>query len=86
MKKNKTTLISAILFLSYLIYITISYISFYLKKETYGNVYYDIYIYPHFILLLLGVILNFIYFFKPNKYIKIIMIISYIIGIIFLFI
>ena len=61
-------------------------IRFYILKDTYGNVYYDIHIIPHLIFIFIGIVLNFIYYFKNIKYIKIAMIITYLIGIIFLFI
>ena len=84
--KNKTTLLGASLFSLYFIYIIIDYIKYYNLQDKYGNVYYEMYIYPHLVFIFLGIVLNFIYYFKENKYIKYIMIISYILGIIFLFI
>jgi hypothetical protein len=86
MKKNKTLLISSVLFLSYEIYILISYIYFYIKKDTYGNVYNTILIYPHFILILIGIIFNFMAYFKNKKIYNYLTIICYIIGTILLFI
>ena len=86
MKRNKTMLISAILFTTYDIYILIRTIYYLIKKDTYGNVYFEFLFYPHFFFMILGTIFNYILYFKDNKYIKIGMIISYIIAIVLLFI
>lgn len=86
MKKNKTWLISALLISTYDIYIIIKTIYYYLNKETYGNVYFEFMFYPHLIFIVLGTILNYILYFKDNKYLKYLMILCYIISIIFLFI
>ena len=84
--KNKATLISAILFTTYDLYIIIRTIYYLINYKTYGNVYYDFLFYPHLVFILLATILNYILYFKDNKYIKISMIISYLISIVFFFI
>ena len=86
MKKNKTYLISATLFSTYLIYIIIKTIYYLINKQTYGDVYFEFMFYPHLIFLVIANVLNYILFFKDNKYVKYIMILCYIISIIFLFI
>ena len=86
MKKNKTYLLSAIAFSTYDIYVIIKTIYYLLNKDKYGNVYFEFMFYPHLIFVLIGTILNYILYFKNNKYIKIGMIISYILAILFLFI
>ena len=86
MKRNKTYLISAIAFSTYDIYIIVRTIYYLFNKDTYGNVYFEFMFYPHLIFILLGTVLNYILYFKNNKYLKIAMIISYILAIIFLFI
>ena len=86
MKKNKTTLISAILFSTYVLYITIRTIYYLINKQTYGDVYFEFMFYPHLIFMYIAVILNYILFFKNNKYIKYTMILCYIIAIVFMFI
>ena len=86
MKKNKTILFSAILFTTYDLYTLTRTIYYLIKKDTYGNVYFEFLFYPHFAFMLLGTILNYILYFKNNRYIKIAMIISYLIAIVLLFI
>ncbi|MBR1416916.1 MAG: hypothetical protein IJ572_03775 [Bacilli bacterium] len=86
MKKDKTWLISAIAFTTYDIYVLVRTIYYLINKDTYGNVYFEFMFYPHFIFMIIGTTLNYILYFKNNKYIKYIMILSYIIAIIFLFI
>ena len=85
MKKNKNTIISAILFLSYDIYVFCNYIYFMLKKDTYGNVYNNILIYPHFAFMIVGTIFNLLAFFIDNKWLIRIATVCYIVGAIFLF-
>lgn len=85
-KRNKAILVSAMLFSTYVIYTLVKTIYYLIKKETYGNVYFEFLFYPHFAFMLIGTILNYILYFKNNKYIKIGMIISYLIAIILLFI
>ena len=85
-KKNKIVLLSAWLFTSYLMYIMGSYLYFLIKKDIYGNVYNNILIYPHFIFILIGVIANFIAYYKCNKIFGYISIICYLIAIFLLFI
>lgn len=86
MKKQKNLLISSLLFLSYDIYVLISYIWFLFNKEKYGNVYYDILIYPHYVFMIIGTVLNFMAYFKNKKWMFLTAIICYILAIIFLFI
>ena len=86
MKKNKMTLISAILFSTYDIYIIARTIYYLLNKDKYGDVYFEFMFYPHLFFMVVATILNYILFFKNNKYIKISMIVSYILAVIFLFI
>ena len=86
MKKNKTYLISAILFTTYDLYTLIRTIYFIFNKDTYGNVYFEFLFYPHIIFMTIGTILNYILYFKDNKKLKIAMIISYIIAVVLLFI
>ena len=86
MKKNISVLISAILFLTYEVYIAYRYVWFYLNRDKYGNVFKDILIIPHFSILLVGIIFNIIYFFKPLKWVKYTTIICYLIGALYLFI
>ena len=85
MKKNISVLIGAIAFLSYLIYIVYRYIWYFVRWDSYGNVFKDIMIIPHFSLILIGTIFHFIYFFKPKKWILYTIISCYIVGAIFLF-
>ena len=84
MKKNKITLLSFFLFLSYDIYLIGTYLYYLFNKTKFGNVYKNILIYPHFAFMMIGTILNLIYYFKPNKWIKISFILSYIIAAILL--
>ena len=86
MNKNKTYLISALLFSTYILYISIRTIYFLINKQTYGDVYFEFMFYPHLIFILIANILNYILYFKNNKYLKYTMILCYIISIIFLFI
>jgi len=86
MKKNKTLLISAILFLSYDIYVLIKTIIYYSQPQIYGDVYFEFMFIPHIVFITLGTIFNFITYFKDKKILKIITLILYLIGIIFLFI
>ena len=80
------TLISAILFSTYDIYIIARTIYYLLNKDKYGDVYFEFMFYPHLFFMVVATILNYILFFKNNKYIKISMIVSYILAVIFLFI
>ena len=83
MKKNKTTLISAILFSTYIIYIIVRTLYYVINKQTYGNVYFEFTMfYPHLIVMIIANILNYILFFKNNKKLKYTMIGLYILGII----
>ena len=86
MKRNKTILFSAILFTTYVLYALIKTIYYLLNKDTYGNVYFEFLFYPHFAFMLAGTILNYILYFKNNKFIKLGMIICYITAIVLLFI
>ena len=86
MKKNIWILIGAIAFLSYEIYLVYSYIWYFIRWDSYGNVFKDIMIIPHFSLLLIGTIFHIIYFFKQKKWMFYTIISCYIIGSLFLFI
>jgi hypothetical protein len=86
MKKNITLLIGAILFTIYDLYILISYLRFYILKDTYGNVYQNILIYPHFILMVIGTILTYLAYFKNSNKLWYIAIGFFLTAAIFLFI
>lgn len=86
MKKNKITLISAIIFSIYVIYIVTRTIYFILNSSKYGDVYFEFLFYPHLVSIILATILNYILYFKNNKYIKYSMIFCYLMAIIFIFI
>ncbi len=86
MQKEKRWLISALIISTYVIYIIARTIYFLINKKSYGDVYFEFMFYPHLIFMLIGLILNYILYFKNNKYIKYAMILCYIIGAIFLFI
>ena len=86
MKKNIYVLIGAIAFLSYEIYITYKYIWYLVRWDSYGNVFKDIMIIPHFFLLFIGTIFHFIYFFKPKKWMLYTIIGCYVVGGLFLII
>ena len=74
------------MFLSYDIFVFCNYIYFLINKDTYGNVYYDILIYPHFGFMVAGTILNILAIFIKNKWLIRIATVCYIVGAIFLFI
>ena len=86
MKKNKITLISAIVFSIYVIYIVARTIYFALNSNKYGDVYFEFMFYPHLVFIILATTLNYILFFKNNKYIKYSMIFCYLMAIVFIFI
>ena len=86
MKKNKTYLISAILFTTYDLYIIIRTIYYLINWEKYNDVYFEFFFYPHLAFVLIGTILNYILFFKENKYLKYTTCICYILSLVFLFI
>ena len=86
MNRNKTTLVSAILFTTYDLYIIIRTIYYLCNYNTYGNVYFDFLFYPHLACVLIATILNYVLYFKNNKYTKIFMIVFYLIAIALLFI
>ena len=73
------------MFLIYEIYIAYRYVWYLIRWESYGNVYKDIMIIPHFTLLLIGIIFHFIYFLKQKIWIRNIIIGCYILGSVFLF-
>ena len=58
MKKNKMTLISAILFSTYDIYIIARTIYYLLNKDKYGDVYFEFMFYPHLFFMVVATILN----------------------------
>jgi len=84
--KNKTTLISAILFTIYDLYIIIRTVYFLLNKNTYGDVYFEFLFYPHLACIIIATIINYILYFKNNKFLKYAMFIFYLLALLFLFI
>ena len=86
MKREKRWLYSSLIITTYVVYIIARTIYYLINNKTYGDVYFEFMFYPHLIFMLAGLILNYILYFKNNKYIKYTMILCYIIGVIFLFI